>query len=165
MNAPAAPVPGYWARWSVSAPDVAVTPIVVSPLLQGRMLWPQVPSDAYLTFRPDLSFVAVSQINPLVACGVLGRAVDSLKQRLDYSGLYAAYLIGQLSEEEFRSEAEAYALTPNPIPCDEIRTALVTLGAFTKAEFTVTELADMLGTDEESVQMSLPLLTHEAREA
>jgi hypothetical protein len=85
----------------------------------------------------------------------LGQVIDGLKRRLDYQGVYQAYLLRQMSEEEFQEAAREYAYESREIAPDVIRSGVAILEAHTTAQFSVSELADMFGTDEAHVEKAL----------
>lgn len=88
-------------------------------------------------------------------CRFLGQAIDGLKKRLDYQGVYHAYILGQMTEAEFRRTAKEFAYTPKPVDGKWLRSALNCLREYTSAEFSVSELAEMFGTDERAVRRAL----------
>lgn len=88
----------------------------------------------------------------VVACKTLGLVIDRLKLREMYSNYYRDFLVGNLTEDEFKQVSEDYAYspsTPDPVELDhQIRTLL----AYTTEEFTANEVAELLRVREQDVE-------------
>lgn len=78
---------------------------------------------------------------------VLSEAIRSLRVIQDYNGLYTAYLLDQLSEEEFIEESEKYAFEPKTELTEEIVDKIDILLRCTGEKFSPSDLSDIFKID------------------
>lgn len=79
---------------------------------------------------------------------VLCETISSLKKTLDYNGYYIAYLLDQLSEEEFEKIAKEFSFTPKPYLDKELKKKIKILFTFTGERFTPSDISDIFVIDE-----------------
>lgn len=95
-------------------------------------------------------------------CRVLGRVIDALKHREQYTALYHSFLLGDLSEDEFGQASEAYAYTPRDEDPGKVARDLAILIEYTSCEVSATEAAELMRVKDSVVtsameQLALPL--------
>jgi len=98
-------------------------------------------SDTLLSFAEKVSAVPEKIFNVLV------NTIKSFKRTQDYNGTYIAYLSGQLSEEEFLSEANNYAYSPLTKLDMETLDNIKILFEATNIEFTPSDISDIFQLD------------------
>lgn len=86
---------------------------------------------------------------------VLSGVVSAQKRMLDYSSLYAAFLLEQLSEEEFVEETQNFVIQPENLSDDELAQKLKVLFDCNGLDFTVSDLADIFSVDEAHVRNAM----------
>jgi hypothetical protein len=90
-----------------------------------------------------------TDINTLV------EVITSQKRLLDYQAVYNAFLLEQISEEEFIKAAETFSYLPKRLNIDELTKKLSCLMQRTHLDFSVTELSDLFECERETVEQSL----------
>lgn len=90
---------------------------------------------------------------------VLREVVISQKKLLDYNGVYNAYLMGHLSEEEFYEEAEKFSYDPIDAPPQALAVKIACLIGETKIDYTEAELASLFTCSESSLKAAVSVLT------
>lgn len=78
---------------------------------------------------------------------------------LDYNAHYNAYLLNQISEEEFESSSEAIAYEPQDIDPAELANKIRTIVSLTGIDYTPSDFAGLFRCSEESVQKALQVLS------
>lgn len=75
---------------------------------------------------------------------VADEVISSLKRNLDYSGYYTAFLLDQLSEEEFQKISEDYSISLQMnVTEEEIREKVRILLGISKEKFTLSNLSNI----------------------
>lgn len=73
----------------------------------------------------------------------LVEVIFSQKRSLDYNGFYNAFLMRQLSEEEFIKIAEKYTYQPKTIDINVLTSKVTILFNLTQIDYSTSELADI----------------------
>ncbi len=85
----------------------------------------------------------------------LANVIKSQKKLIEYNSLYNAFLIDQISEEEFIKESENYTYSPQDIDSEVLLNKLTCLFKYTGCEFTSSELAEIFQCRQENIEESL----------
>ncbi len=80
---------------------------------------------------------------------VSDEVISSLKTNLDYNGYYIAYLLDQLSEEEFNMIAETYAITLETEESEETIEKIKILFKISRENFSPSDISTIFRIDEE----------------
>lgn len=89
---------------------------------------------------------------------VLSETISSLKKTQDYNGAYIAYILEQISDEDFENSVKEYIFDPQTEITEEILDKIEILFSFCRESFTPSDLADIFKLDEEVVETSIRLL-------
>jgi len=89
---------------------------------------------------------------------ILANVVKSQKKLIEYNAIYNAFLLGQISEEEFIEESESYAYSPQHIDTEILLNNLKCLFKYIGSDFTSSELADIFQCKYENVEKILKQL-------
>lgn len=86
---------------------------------------------------------------------VLREVVISQKKLLDYNGIYSAYLMNHISEDDFYEEAEKYSYDPLEVDPQELANKISCLFEETGIEYAESELKSLFNCSESSLKESL----------
>ncbi|MCK9375696.1 MAG: hypothetical protein M0P73_06055 [Syntrophobacterales bacterium] len=81
----------------------------------------------------------------------LVEVILSQKRTLDYNGFYNAFLLEQVSEEEFDKIAEQFTYTPKVIDHKLLASKINALLELTKIDYSTSELSDIFQCDNDNV--------------
>lgn len=79
---------------------------------------------------------------------VLSEAVSSLQETLEYNGHYVAFLLGQISEDEFEKISADYAVDLRQESDDVIRTKIEILMHYCSALYSPSDISNIFRIDE-----------------
>ena len=91
---------------------------------------------------------------------ILSDVIKSQKQLLDYNGHYNAFLMGQISEDEFVEISGEFAYHPREIGVDELADKLNRFFKYIGFEFLPSELGDIFRCDPKSIEAALVAVQH-----
>lgn len=109
------------------------------------------PNSNFVVYRPViiLSNTDTNQhVHLQKVVEVMREAISSFKKTMEYNGHYNAYLLGQLSEEEFAKISENFSITLNQEPEEIVKDKTETLIKYTGETFTPSEISNIFGIDE-----------------
>jgi len=89
--------------------------------------------------------------------------IRSQKAMLDYEGHYIAYVLEQISDEEFKKIAEEYALEPVDISLEELCSKIEHLVFSTGLSYSSRDLASIFKSPEDKVVLALERLQSEKK--
>ena len=92
---------------------------------------------------------------------VSAEVISSLKRTLDYNGYYIAYLLEQLSEDEFNKIAEEYAVCLSDKKNDDIVIKVKLLFRLSKESFSATDISNIFKIEENIAEEILHDLKNE----
>ncbi len=79
---------------------------------------------------------------------VTDEVISSLKMTLNYNGTYIAYLLNQISADEFNVAAERYAVTLSSEETDEMRNKIKILFQISHENFSPSDIANLFHIEE-----------------
>lgn len=91
----------------------------------------------------------------------LGDAVDALKRKIDYNGVYNSFLLSQITEEEFEQASLDFVLEPSSCDSELVSRQIEVLLAFTKSDFTTSEIVEIFSAPEDVVEDAVKQLSLE----
>ena len=94
----------------------------------------------------------------------LGDAVDALKRTIDYNGVYNSFLLSQITEEEFEQASLDFVLEPSSCDSELVSRQIEVLLAFTKSDFTTSEIVEIFSAPEDVVEDAVKQLRLELSE-
>lgn len=89
----------------------------------------------------------------------LVEVILSQKRSLNYNGVYNAFLLGQLSEEDFERLAAKFAYKPKYINPQKLSLKINILFNYTSIDYSTSELADIFRCNIDDVEESINLIT------
>ncbi len=107
------------------------------------------------TFRSNIENICLNFESDIQ---ILANVVKSQKKLIEYNAIYNAFLLGQISEEEFIEESENYAYSPKNIDNQILLNKLKCLLKYTGDVFTSSELAEIFQCKHENVEEILKQL-------
>ncbi len=90
----------------------------------------------------------------------LVEVILSQKKLLDYNGVYNAFLLDQLSEEEFEQEAKTFIYKPASIDPKKLSIKIEILYNYTKIDYSTSELSNIFHCDIDNVEESIKIITN-----
>lgn len=88
--------------------------------------------------------------------------VIKVQRRLfDYNAHYNAFLLQQITEEEFEEISSQFVYEPKTYDEKELSARIVYLGQLAEVDFSVSELAEIFQCDYESIKKTISLLNHD----
>ena len=90
----------------------------------------------------------------------LVEVIVSQKRSLDYNGFYNAFLMGQLSEEEFEIIAQKFTYIPRTIDTVTLSSKVNILFDLTNIDYSIAELADIFQCNNNTVTTAVQLITN-----
>lgn len=91
---------------------------------------------------------------------VLSDVIKSQKRLLDYNGHYNAFLMGQISEDEFMEISDKFAYRPRNINIEELADKLNRFFKYIGLEFLPSELSEIFRCDPKSIEAALVSVQH-----
>jgi hypothetical protein len=88
----------------------------------------------------------------------LVEVILSQKRSLNYNGVYNAFLLGQLSEEDFEKIARKFTYRPKPINPRILSSKINILFNYTKIDYSPSEIADIFRCNITDVQKCIQLI-------
>ncbi len=107
------------------------------------------------TFRSSIKKICAKFENDIK---ILAYVVKSQRKLIEYNAIYNAYLIGQISEEEFIKESENYVYSPQSINIKILLNKLECLFKYTGSDFSSSELAEIFQCKQENIEETLKQL-------
>lgn len=99
-------------------------------------------------WQSDLFIDTIRERFGKVLC-VADEVISSLKKNLDYNGYYIAFLLDQLSEDEFQNISEDHSISlQKNVKDDEIREKVSILFGISKENFTPSDLSNIFKIEE-----------------
>lgn len=92
-------------------------------------------------------FIHLVHEKPEQVIAVLTETIISLRRTLRYNGVYTAYLLGQLDDDEFSKEAEKYSFEPDESYSDELQTKTKILMRAINESVSASEISDIFKID------------------
>ncbi len=90
----------------------------------------------------------------------LVEVILSQKRSLDYNGFYNAFLMGQLSEDEFEKIAQKFTYLPKTIDTITLSSKVNILFDLTNIDYSISELADIFQCNSNSIATAIQLITN-----
>lgn len=92
-------------------------------------------------------FIHLVHEKPEHVIAVLTETIISLRRTLRYNGVYTAYLLGQLGDDEFSKEAEKFSFEPDECYSDELQTKTKILMRAINESVSASEISDIFKVD------------------
>lgn len=91
---------------------------------------------------------------------ILNDVINWQHKIIDFNSSYAAYLLEQISEEEFEQVAESIAADENEVELDLLSTMISRILNLTTIEFSASDLANLFHCSVDAVDEALHLIPH-----
>lgn len=116
-------------------------------------------SESVLFHTNNNLFLSSILTNPLKVIITLREAIASLRKSIEYTGYHTAFLLGQLSDEEFDDISEQYSIESKEYLSNYDKEKILILSFYSQKPYTSSELSEILQVDKSKIDEFIERLT------